>query len=243
MEDKVTQEVKHGTKIARNAEVIWGWDTPAGQIRAARRGRYFIELGGITAGAEALELGCGTGVFTEKIAKTGVTLTAIDISSDLLNKAKEALAGANIRFGVENAEKLSFGPESFDIVFGSSILHHLNLESALDEIRRILKKGGRLVFTEPNMLNPQILIERNIRAIGRALGNSPSETAFTRWKMTRALEAQGFKSVSVVPFDFLHPWTPARLIPLVSAAGGLIERTPLLKEIAGSLVISAQKGS
>jgi len=241
MDNRLTQEIDHGTKISGDAEFIWGWGTPAGQVRAERRARFYIELGGIAPGKEALEIGCGTGIFSQKIAKTGVGLTAIDISPDLLNKAKENMAGASVNFRLDNAEKLSFGDGSFDTVFGSSILHHLDLAAALGEIKRVLKKGGSLVFTEPNMLNPQIFMERHVKPIGKALGNSPSETAFTRWEVTRALKTLGFTAISVVPFDFLHPWTPDRLIPAVAAAGKVLEHTPLLKEIAGSLVISARK--
>jgi SAM-dependent methyltransferase len=136
---------------------------------------------------------------------------------------------------------MDFPDESFDVVFGSSILHHLNLAPALGEIYRVLKIRGGIVFTEPNMLNPQIWLERNIPIIRKLTNNSPDETAFIRWVLKKDLINLGFKNVSIRPFDFLHPFTPDMLIPFISNIGNLVEKIPLVREIAGSLLIYASK--
>jgi hypothetical protein len=57
--DRLTNEIRHGKKIAANAAGIWGWGSPAGKIRADRRASYFVRLGNITAGKKILEIGCG----------------------------------------------------------------------------------------------------------------------------------------------------------------------------------------
>jgi hypothetical protein len=49
----------------------------------------------------------------------------------------------------------------------------------------------------------------------------------------------GFTDISIVPFDFLHPWTPPLMIPVVNMIGRIAEKIPLVKEIAGSLIINA----
>jgi SAM-dependent methyltransferase len=126
-------------------------------------------------------------------------------------------------------------------VYGSSILHHLELDPALGEIRRVLKPGGRLVFAEPNMLNPQILVQKNVPLIKRWLGDTPHETAFVRWPLVARLKRAGFTGARVLPFDFLHPLTPRPLIGLVSGLGAAAERVPILREIAGSCVIVAER--
>lgn len=187
-----------------------------------------------------LEMGCGTGLFTEKVSGAGADITAIDISPELLVTAQRKEL-PNCRFELGDAHSLSYSDCSFDIVFGSAILHHLDVNVAIREIHRLLKTGGRIIFSEPNMLNTQILVQKNIRFIGRWMGESPDETAFFRWKLGRQLQRAGFKNTSLVPYDFLHPATPRFLIPIVRMVGLKIERIPLLREIAGSLIIYGEK--
>lgn len=239
--DRIQNEVQHGEKIANNAVNIWGWGTPAGKARADRRASYFIQRGDIIAGKKVLEIGCGTGEFTKRIAQTGADITAIDISPDLLEIARKTIPNLTVGFRVQNVEKLDFEDGSFDVVIGSSILHHLNLNPALKEVYRVLKRGGGIVFTEPNMFNPQIWLERNIPFIRKLTNNSPDETAFIRWRLKKELMNLGFKNVSIRPFDFLHPFTPSVLILFISSIGSIVEKIPLAREIAGSLLIYASK--
>ena len=98
-----------------------------------------------------------------------------------------------------------------------------------------------MFFTEPNMMNPQIALQKNIPALKRKLGDSPDETAFFRWSLKKLLMKTGFKEIVIKPFDFLHPALHPSLIPFISSLGEAVEKTPLLKEIAGSLYISAIK--
>ena len=105
----------------------------------------------------------------------------------------------------------------------------------------MLKNGGILSFAEPNMLNPQIAIQKNIPWVKRRLGDSPDETAFVRWKLLRLLEEAGFGDVYIRPFDWLHPLTPRPLIPIVKTIERAVEAIPLLREFSGSLYIKAKK--
>jgi SAM-dependent methyltransferase len=240
MSNRIENEIAHGKKISENAEDVWGWATPAGQIRANRRAGYFISEGQIKQGDKVLEIGCGTGLFTEKVLnQTKAEITATDLSEDLLEVARKK--DLPITFKAEDAMNLSFKNESFDVVFGSSILHHLDFEKSLNEIYRVLKPGGRLVFAEPNMINPQILIQKNVGFIKEWLGDSPDETAIVRWSFSKLLRKHNFEKVNIFPYDFLHPYTPKPLIGLVNGLGKLFESLPLTKEIAGSVIISAHK--
>lgn len=221
----------------------WGNLTPAGRIRQKMRAELAVRYAQINEGDTILEIGCSEGDFTKRLLATtrGVKITAIDISPKLIELAKKKISSDNVRFEVGNISSLDYKDESFNAVVGNAVLHHLNLDKGLPEIKRVTKRGGRIFFAEPNMLNPQIFLEKNVNFIGRKLQNSPDETAFFRWQIEKTLKKYGFVDVVVKPFDFLHPATPKAIIPIVMKAGLLLERLPIIKEIAGSLIIIGRK--
>ncbi|NNC86158.1 MAG: methyltransferase domain-containing protein [Bacteroidia bacterium] len=238
--DRIQHEIEHGKKISANAESVWNWSSPAGMVRAERRADFFVSEGKIQASDKVLEIGCGTGLFTKKVYdKTKAQITAIDISPELLEQAKVKLPEAE--FLVEDAMNMKYDDNTFDVVFGSSVLHHLDMEKAMTELFRVLKPGGRFVFAEPNMINPQIFVQKNIPFIKKMLGDSPDETAIVRWKFKNMMNKIGYKNVNIFPYDFLHPITPKPMIGLVNGVGKAIEKIPVLKEIAGSVVIFGTK--
>jgi SAM-dependent methyltransferase len=241
---RAAHEIDHGRWLAaRDPEVIWGWGTPAGRLRAERRARLIAEAAGVRRGSTALELGCGTGLFTEHFAATGARIVAVDISADLLAIARtRGLPADRISFLCTPFEALTVDG-TFDAVIGSSVLHHLDLALALASIRRLLRPGGVMSVAEPNMLNPQIFLERHPLFLRRLFQYvSPDETAFVRWRLARTLAEAGFVRVSVTPFDWLHPSVPRPLIPAVQRCGRVAESLPLVREFAGSLHIVAVRG-
>jgi ubiquinone/menaquinone biosynthesis C-methylase UbiE len=239
---RLQREIEHHRRIADHAEFAWNWDSPSGVARADRRAALFVERGGLAPGRRALELGCGTGVFLRRVAASGATLTGIDLSQDLLARARGNVATLpNVRLICGNAEAMPFANGSFDTVYGSSVLHHLHLRRALAETFRLVRPGGRAVFTEPNILNPQVFVMFRFGWLKDYFAVSPDEMAFTRFHAQRELKAAGFSEIEVRPFDFLHPSTPARMLSTVSAIGRSVERAPLLREIAGSMLIVARR--
>ena len=240
MQDRVTDEIRHGRFLAeRGAGEIWNWESPAGKLRWARRVKMLS--GHLKPGMTILELGCGTGYFTRELACSGADIIAIDVSPELLEIARANCPAPNVRYQIQNAYALSYSDSMFDSVVGSSILHHLEIEEALRGVYRVLKPGGTIYFTEPNMLNPQIALQKNVPWIKRKLGDSPNETAFFRWPLRRLLEQTGYRDVRIDPFDFLHPKTPVPLIDRLNALGRFLENVPVVSEFAGSLYICAVK--
>ena len=241
MRKRIENEIEHGKKLlSEGAESVWNWDSPAGKRRADRRAQYFIDLANIKSGDKVLEIGCGTGLFTRKFyAATKATIVAIDISEDLLTEARKLLP--EVTFKSDDAMHMSFQNAEFDVVFGSSVLHHLEFDSSLKEIYRVLKPGGRMIFAEPNMINPQIFIQKNIPIIKKWLGDSPDETAIIRWTFSKLMTRLGFKKVKIFPYDFLHPIVPKPFISTVEVIGKVIEQTPIIREIAGSVIIFGEK--
>jgi ubiquinone/menaquinone biosynthesis C-methylase UbiE len=106
---------------------------------------------------DALEIGAGTGYFSLNLVQLGVIerLTATDISPGMLKRLEgtaEALGIEDVAAVAAEAEELPFAAESFDLVFGHAVLHHIpDLERAFAEFRRVLRPGGAIAFAgEPS---------------------------------------------------------------------------------------------
>ena len=145
-------------------------------------------------GRNVLEYGCGTGSIAFILAAAGDRVTGIDISPVAIEMAAAEAARRqlrDIRFEVMNAERLEFPDSSLDLVCGSAVLHHLDLERAGAEIRRVLKPGGRLVFFEPLGHNPLINWYRRRTPHLRTVDEHP-----LRMEELRKF-ASGFKSIDL----------------------------------------------
>jgi len=239
------KEQKHFDRLAETTgEIWWGSTTPAGIRRLQRRAHLIAQKLVRFRDPIVLELGCGTGGFSMFVLEELplLRLTGCDISPKSVRVATDRYAKyKNACFEVEDATSLHYATATFDAVIGNSILHHLPIEISLRECFRVLKQSGIIWFSEPNMMNPEIAIEKNVRFIGKMLQNTEDETAFFRFSLTKTLQRIGFQNVSVQPFDFLHPIVPMPLIGIIDRVGRLVERMPLLREISGSLVICACK--
>jgi len=237
----IREEIKHNERILSRAGEVWGWDTPAGRLRAQRRAGLLIGSSAMASGKKVLELGCGTGIFSDFFQKTGAAVVVMDVSHNFLCQARQRNAG--IVAVVCDAKSLPFASESFDAVVGSSVLHHLDLGPCLSEIYRVLKPAGAIAFAEPNMLNPQVALERSCAFTRRIFNATADETAFFKWQIAGALRSHNFRDVFVRPFGFLHPHTPAGCIRYLVSAENVLEKIPLFSEIAGSLLIGARKNN
>ena len=108
-------------------------------------------------GSRVLEYGCGPGGYVTRLAKAGASVVAIDISREAILQARTRIPkGLNVELLEMNAEAMDFPDGEFDMVCGTGILHHLDLERAFGEIHRVLKPGGRALFIEPLGHNPAI---------------------------------------------------------------------------------------
>lgn len=242
MPNRLENELQHNKKILKEADQVWGRLGRAGRARVERRAKEIISRCGIGPQARVLEIGCGTGVLTRYLTASEAQITATDLYDAFLETAGKDLAAPNVRFVAADASTLAgFPDQEYDVVCGLSILHHLDISQALANIFRVLKKGGRIGFSEPNMLNPQIAIQKNIPVIKRWMGDSPDETAFIRFSLARWLRAAGYINIRVRPFDFLHPAIPDWACGGADRIGRALEGIPGLREIAGSLFIFAEK--
>jgi ubiquinone/menaquinone biosynthesis C-methylase UbiE len=123
-----------------------------------------------------LDYGCGTGNSLIGICDKISSGIGIDISEARIEKAKSLAKDKGIKnldFFVMDATNTVFPNETFDIICGSAILHHLDLESSLNELKRILKPTGKCFFQEPLNTNPFIFLYRKLTPFARTKDEQP----------------------------------------------------------------------
>jgi len=97
-------------------------------------------------GLRVLEIGCGLGTDGAQFALAGANYTGVDLTEASIELARKKfeLAGLRGEFRVADAEALDFPDDSFDLVYSHGVLHHTpDTTSAVHEIHRVLKPGGR----------------------------------------------------------------------------------------------------
>jgi len=143
---------------AEEYDAKWGIDFGEVGQRQVRL-KLVKALGGLTGRSfgDALEIGSGTGYFSLNLVQLGVIerLTATDISPGMLKRlaaTAKALGLEDVTTVATEAEALPFEDESFDLVLGHAVLHHIpDLDKAFAEFRRVLRPGGAIAFAgEPS---------------------------------------------------------------------------------------------
>ncbi|MFA5163944.1 MAG: class I SAM-dependent methyltransferase [Candidatus Omnitrophota bacterium] len=168
---------------------------------------YALSLLGDAAGKKVLDMGCGTGGNSCWLAKKGAIVTAIDISPANVARTLEwsQKNGVEVDARVMDCEKLAFADRSFDLVFGSFILHHIDIGKAAPEIRRVLKDGGKAVFIENSGDNPLLMFFRNrVIPVFGLRKSSPSEYPLTAERIRQAEKYLGAVKMHYPELVFLR---------------------------------------
>lgn len=143
--------------------------TPTDRFYSITRRSYDLYVRSIEqlgANKRVLELGCGDGSCASAfdLAKLNAKVTGIDISDVAIEKANRRALELHFEdrahFETMNAEALAFPSNTFDLICGTGILHHLDLSKVLPEISRTLSPTGSAVFIEPLGHNPLIELYR-----------------------------------------------------------------------------------
>ena len=224
-------------------------DSKSMRLRTERRCEYINSRIEQLKDARMLEIGCGTGEMSYMLAsRTKNYILGVDLYQPFIEKAKKKYSMSNLEYKVMNfndkeaLREMSYG-EKFNYVYGNGILHHLyySLDDSLRNIASFLKDGGRIIFLEPNILNPYCFLVFKFGRLRKIAKLEPSEMAFTKGLVTRKLKAAGFTGIEVEYRDFLLPGIPDFMIKPSVLSGSVLEKIPILNMLAQSIYISAFK--
>ena len=213
------------------------------KVRTARRAELLGRSLDVPRNGRILEIGSGLGAKAALVASlTGCHVTGLDLSMDFTERAR--LANLNndavtfVRASV--SELASETPGTYDAVFGDGILHHLvyDLDRSLGLLKRLLRPGGTFAFLEPNKANPYVFGIFNLEVLRRITKLEPDEMAFSRTFIHTKLVGTGFANVAVSYRDFLVPGTPHWAVRPAVALGSVAERTPVVRALSQSLLIT-----
>lgn len=210
---------------------------PADSPYVQRHLERAIRAATITAADRVLDVGCGLGKFTLPLVDRGIDVTGLDLSHDLIRALGELKGERELELHqgdiLEPSEDLR---ESFDVVTGFFVLHHLpDLVAAFRGLHTFLRPGGRVVFVEPNAYSPLFPVQITLTR-GMSWRSDWGVFRMRRRKLCRALGAAGFKSIE---HEFSGLFPPA----LVNRGAGPLEDRldgwPLPGPISSFQVLSA----
>ncbi len=193
-------------------------------------------------GKRLLEFGCGTGS-PETWENRKAIVTGIDISEEGVKKANQKALekGLQARYYVMNAEKTNFQNHSFNIIVGSGILHHLNLENVYFELNRLLDKKGSAIFIEPLGHNPIFVLYRKLTPSLRTRDEHPLKTKDIELahKYFQNVELSYFNLLTFLAVPFRKTkYFPKLLFLLERLDGSLMNWFPYIKKYAWVVVIN-----
>jgi 2-polyprenyl-3-methyl-5-hydroxy-6-metoxy-1,4-benzoquinol methylase len=219
-------------------------ETKTNKYRAGRRNNYFADMVNQNRVNDILEIGCGLGDLSYFLAANSKNnVLGTDICVPFIDKAKLNYKLTNLEYMVMdfNYPEVLKG-KKFDYIVGNGILHHLyyNLDSSLVKIKNLLKEGGKIIFLEPNLINPYCFLIFNTTGFFRNWAKlEPTEMAFSKKYISKKLIRAGYRNIEIQNKDFLVPGTPFFLAKPIVFFGNIIEKVPGLKLLSQSIFICA----
>lgn len=203
----------------------------------------FAQLGPLP-GKAVLDFGCGHGMAAVVLARHGANVTAFDLSPGYVEEARTR-AEANrvsVQCLVADGETLPFPDAAFDAIWGNAILHHLDMDTAGRELRRVLKPGGVAVFCEPWGGNPFLRFARR-----RLPYPGKHRTVDEEPLLPRHLDQlrRHFPTLTTTPcqfFGMIGRIGGGRMLPVLHRLDDqLLPRVPLLKKWCRYLVLTLRR--
>jgi ubiquinone/menaquinone biosynthesis C-methylase UbiE len=211
--------------------------SPAGHALRVRLAAVLELLG--DQGGNVLDVGMGPGRLCAELARRGFRVSGVDASEQMVALARRQLPEAQGRLLQSDVERLPFPDASFDAVVATGVLEYLpDKEAAVQELSRVLRRGGRAVMSLPNVRAPFVLWRRGVfypavRYTKRVLpagrpsparrSRPPTASSFTRTLASAGLELETLRHTSYIalpsPLDELFPGPTVRIAERLEGSG------------------------
>ena len=177
--------------------------------------------------ATALELGAGTGFFSLNLKQAGIVdeVHVTDLSPGMVEaaKANAEMLGFSVQGKVADAERIPYDDNTFDIVVGHAVIHHIpDVEAAFREILRVLKPGGRFVIAgEPTKVGDRYA--RRLGALTWKATKAVTQLAPLRETWSRDKESldESSRAAALEAVVDLHTFDPDELARMALRAGAV----------------------
>lgn len=186
-------------------------------------------IGSMKPGSHVLEVGCGIGLDSAQMARHGLTVTAMDLTTVGAGTANQRARRQelNARYLCANGERLPFPDKTFNYVYSFGVMHHASdTQRCIEEAHRVLQEGGEALIMLYHRRSLNELVHRVLRVPFEERDElCPVVRRFTKAEVRRMFA--NFRHVEVhADFVFgegygaLFHWTPRFLYRLLSRIAG-----------------------
>ena len=178
-------------------ERLWS-ELPDMQPEHFERRRGFL-LAALQPGAKVLDVGCGSGWFSEALAGAGFATVGVDVADEAIRRARARCPELEFQLAAEGGE-LPFAPESFDAAWLGEVLEHVQDGlGLLAAVERVLVAGGQLLVSTPDhgrALRLRLGLSR--RAFERHFEpRSDHVRFFTRRTLRELIDAADYREIEI----------------------------------------------
>jgi len=216
------------------------------------RDELMEEIGDVS-GKRVLDYGCGSGELGIYLTSLGGEVYGFDLSAEGVKAARQAAASYRLRASFEamDAESLGYRDNSFDLVVGFGVLHHvIKYRNASSELHRVLAPGGLAVFAETLWDNPFINFVRRFTKVEDDAGDAKLTHAsirefarsFSHLEVKKRHFFYMLKRFSTLPVrDLSRPLQPRPMWRAVKRMDEILLKISPLQNWCGEAIVSFRK--
>lgn len=236
--DQDLQSIKTLGIRERYRDQYWTKRDPIASDRLLWRAQTFRHMVHLLPGQTILELGCGRGLFTQQLyrisrGENSITSVTFDPSGHHSESLPPTVELVNVAL-----TPTALDGQQFDFIVAMDLLDESNCAWFLQYVHQLLKPGGQVLFYESNPWN---VVLRLRRWLTQWVDSGDPRRLLSRPKLYELISELGYIRVFAVYNDFVYAPLTRSLVWLLRNLSILLENTPVLQTLAGSILIHAQK--